>query len=177
MGIGLGAAFDRARFVPAGAQRDEIGGEAGEQAGPDAAALGTRSRLRARGGEAEQRVEGAGETQPVQGHRVLARGAGHDRAHKVVRDEEGEQFAVDHRRAFAMQCLEAEHGFEVVQAEFDAPAAQVGRRDFSGRIRHGVEQCRDEDKRAGAPARLFHPQADDAHRDFFRQRGPLRRVR
>ena len=155
--------------MAAGPPRHEIGGETREQRRPEGAALGTGFCLCARHREGAKGGEAAGKTQPIQWHGAGLRGLGYDHAHEVVGDEQREKFALHQVRAFAAQGLKAEDGFQIVQAQFDAPAAQIGRRDFARRIRHGVEQGGHEGERAGAKTRLRDRDTYDAHDDLGRQ--------
>lgn len=150
-------------------------GEARGQAGPDAAALGRLVACALKAAKLSSASSEPAKLRRSRATRLLVRGAGPDRAHGVGRDEERKPAAADHRRAFAARGFKAEHDFQGVQTKFGAPAAQIGCRDFLGRIRHRVEPRRHEDDCAGAKARLFQPHADDAHGDFLRQRSPLRR--
>ena len=83
----------------------------------------------------------------------MPRGGSRDHeSHEVVRGEKGKQFFSRHRGRKAPELLHPHRRFDIPEAEFDAPSAQVEFRQFFSGIKAMVKEGRDDPDFLGSEA-------------------------
>ena len=171
-GVLFWSAFECAGFAPSRAKRHQVTGKVKEEIEPEFSSAFLVGSSIQRGAELAQSVQGSFETEAVELGVELRHRLGHEAADQIVGDQVGQQFLFRHGWGLTAQLFHAHHGFEVSQAQFQAPAAGIKGDQLLRRIEFGVQERGHQGDAAVAMSSDARVKANDSHGELARQGSP-----
>lgn len=161
--IAFWSSFDGSRFASERPQIDSLGRTDFQQIGKRLRALARPAGI---GAEAfvtgYHQIEHTFEAEVPDGLLALRRGPLHEAADEVEGDDAHPKGLVRHVRAFYLEALHAEGGFEVAQFQFDVPAPGVEVRQFDAAVLFRIGQGGDDDELALLSGPVLVAEFDEA---------------